>query len=130
MIDTYVLVLQIRTWLDTDAATYTSMPILVANEGQARLELFKDRVLIDTVHIYNYDRQELNELLEEMGQERDLDRSWERLAKEKEFDDLVSNWGAYNQIATESDQKARLEAEYDQEQLEKKQKEENKQEDL
>ena len=43
------------------------MPILVANEGNARLELFSNDVLVDTVHIYRYDRQELNELLEEMG---------------------------------------------------------------
>ena len=106
------------------------MPILVANEGQARLELFKDSKLIDTVHIYNYDREELNELLVEMGQERDLDVTWDKLAKAKEFDDLVSNWGVYNKIATESDEKARLSAEYDQEQLEKEQKEAAKKEDL
>ena len=67
MFDTNVFVMQIRTWLDTDAASYVSMPILVTNEGQARLELFKDNVLIDTVHIYRYSRDELNELLEEMG---------------------------------------------------------------
>ena len=53
--------------MDGDAATYTSMPILVANEGNARLELFKDNTLIDTVHIYRYSADELNELLEEMG---------------------------------------------------------------
>ena len=66
-INTNVDVLQIRAWLDSDAASYTKMPILVANEGNARLELFSNDVLVDTVHIYRYDRQELNELLEEMG---------------------------------------------------------------
>ena len=58
---------EIRKWLDGDAATYTSMPILVANEGNARLELYKESTLIDTVHIYRYSVDELNELLESMG---------------------------------------------------------------
>ena len=53
--------------MDGDAATYTSMPILVANEGNARLELYKESTLIDTVHIYRYSVDELNELLESMG---------------------------------------------------------------
>ena len=55
------------------------MPILVTSEGQARLELFKDNAHIDTVHIYRYSREELNELLVEMGQERDLERTWESI---------------------------------------------------
>ena len=38
----------------------------------SRIELFKDGMLIDTVHVYRYKREELNELLVEMGQPRDL----------------------------------------------------------
>ena len=59
--------LQIRTWLDTDAAQFTQTPILVANDGMSRLELFKEGVLIDTVHVFRYTREQLNELLAEMG---------------------------------------------------------------
>ena len=113
MFDTNVFVKQIRSWLDTDAAQFTSMPILVTNEGQARLELFKDQKLIDTVHIYRYSKDELNELLEEMGQVRDTKVSWDSIKSANQFDDMVNNWGAYNEIAVKSDERAKREAEYD-----------------
>ena len=117
--------MQIRAWLDTDAAQYTKLPILVANEGQARLELFKEGALIDTVHIYRYSRDELNELLEEMGQERDQSRNWDSLKAAQKFDDMVNNWGTYSTIAKESDKRAQLEREYDEQQAAKKQAEED-----
>ena len=114
---------QIRTWLDTDAASYTTMPILVTSEGQARLELFKDNAHIDTVHIYRYSREELNELLVEMGQERDLERTWESIKAAQQFDSMLNNYNSYKNIAEKSDERARLEAEYDEEQRLKKEKE-------
>ena len=100
------------------------MPILVTSEGQARLELFNEGAHIDTVHIYRYSKDELNELLEEMGQERDLERSWDKIKSMQKFDSMVNNYNSYKDIADKSDEKARLEREYDEEQKAKKEKEE------
>jgi len=67
---------EIRSWLDSDAAQFYATPILVASEGMSRLELFKEGVMVDTVHVFRYSREELNELLVEMGQPRDESLSW------------------------------------------------------
>merc|ERR1712045_197725 len=97
---------EIRTWLDTDAAQFTHTPILVANDGMARLELFKEGVLIDTVHVYRYTREQLNELLVEMGQPRDINMSWDKINAMNKFDSMVNNWGAYKDIIKTPDQMA------------------------
>ena len=70
---------QIRAWLDGDAAQFTQTPILVASEGMSRLELFKEGVLVDTVHVHRYTGEQLNDLLAEMGQPRDSSMSWEKI---------------------------------------------------
>ena len=100
-----VLLFQIRSWLDTDAAQFTQTPILVANDGMSRIELFKDGMLIDTVHVYRYKREELNELLVEMGQPRDLTQSWEKINAAQSFDKMLNNWGAYNEIIKDPEDK-------------------------
>ena len=74
------------------------MPILVASDGMSRLELFDNGELVDTVHVHRYAREELNELLEEMGQVRDKSLSWESINKMKNFDSMLNNWGAYHEI--------------------------------
>ena len=89
-------VLQIREWLDSDAAQFTETPILVSNDGVARLELFRNEELVDTVHVHRYGREELNELLEEMGQPRDKTMSWEKQREMAEFDFLLKNWDNYH----------------------------------
>ena len=122
--------LQIRAWLDSDAAQFTQTPILVTNEGQARLELFNKGVMVDTVHIYRYSRDELNDLLVEMGQHRDLDMSWEKINAVKKFDNMVNNFGAYQTIAKESDEKAAAERAYDERIAAEKAAKEGKSEDL
>ena len=55
------------------------MPILVASDGMSRLELFDNGELVDTVQVHRYSREDLNELLEEMGQVRDKSLSWEKI---------------------------------------------------
>ena len=55
------------------------MPILVASDGMSRLELFDNGELVDTVNVHRYGREELNELLEEMGQVRDKSLTWEKI---------------------------------------------------
>ena len=55
------------------------MPILVASDGMSRLELFDNGELVDTVHVHRYSREDLNELLEEMGQVRDKSLTWEKI---------------------------------------------------
>ena len=72
----------------------------------ARLELFKEGVLIDTVHVYRYTREQLNELLVEMGQPRDINMSWDKINAMNKFDSMVNNWGAYKDIIKTPEQKA------------------------
>lgn len=102
--------LQIREWLDSDAAQFTETPILVTNEGQSRLELFKDGELIDTVHVHRYHREELNDLLEEMGQKRDKSLTWAKLQEEKKFDFLLNNWDSYNKMIHTDEENAEADA--------------------
>ena len=64
----------------------------------SRLELFKEGKLIDTVNVFRYTREQLNELLEEMGQVRDMNMSWDKINAMKEFDRMVNNYGAYKDI--------------------------------
>ena len=85
------------------------MPILVASEGMSRLELFDSGELVDTVHVHRYSREELNELLAEMGQVRDTTLSWDKINAMKEFDHMLNNWGAYHEI-TISDEERDAEA--------------------
>mmetsp|Transcript_11262 Transcript_11262/g.14216 ORF Transcript_11262/g.14216 Transcript_11262/m.14216 type:complete len:146 (+) Transcript_11262:105-542(+) len=89
---------EIRSWLDSDAAQFTQTPILVASDGMSRLELFKEGVLIDTVHVYRYSKEQLNNLLVEMGQPRDKSMTWEKINAMQSFDRMLNNWGAYSEI--------------------------------
>lgn len=82
------------------------MPILVASDGMSRLELFENGELVDTVHVHRYGREELNELLEEMGQFRDKDLTWEKVNNMKKFDNMLNNWGAYHAITKSDDDKS------------------------
>ena len=100
---------QIRTWLDTDAAQFPETPILVTSEGVSRLELYKEGELIDTVHVMRYAREELNELLEEMGQKRDKTLTWEKINAAKSFDNMVNNWAAYNDITMTDEERLQKE---------------------
>ena len=105
-VDTNVYQFQIRTWLDTDAPQFYTTPILVASEGMSRLELFKEGVMVDTVHVFRYSREELNELLVEMGQPRDESISWDKINADKEFASMMNNWSAYHEITMSPEEKA------------------------
>ena len=72
----------------------------------SRLELFKEGVLIDTVNVYRYTREQLNEILEEMGQPRDLSMSWDKINAMKSFDAMLNNYGAYSDIIKTPEERA------------------------
>ena len=67
----------------------------------SRLELFENGELVDTVHVHRYKREQLNELMEEMGQYRDRTMTWEKINAQTKFDNMVNNWQAYSAITTE-----------------------------
>ena len=81
------------------------MPILVASDGMSRLELFDSGELVDTVHVHRYSREELNELLEEMGQVRDKELSWAKINAMNDFDNMLNNWGAYHEITISDEER-------------------------
>ena len=64
----------------------------MASDGLPRLELFKGETLVDTVQVHRFSAAAITDLLVDMGQERDMSRSWESLKAEKElfkaFNDL------------------------------------------
>ena len=72
----------------------------------SRLELFKEDVLIDTIHVHRYKREELNELLVEMGQPRDTSLSWEKINAEKDFTKMLNNYSAYHDITMTEEERA------------------------
>ena len=72
----------------------------------SRVELFDKGELIDTVHVHRYTREELNELLVEMGQPRDESMSWAKINAQKEFDNMLNNWGAYKEITKSPEERA------------------------
>lgn len=96
--------------MDGDAAQFYKTPILVASEGLSRLELFKEGALVDTVHVYRYTVQQLNALLEEMGQPRNKDLTWDKINAEKDFNNMLNNWQAYHDITISDEQRAAEEA--------------------
>ena len=89
-----------RTWLDTDAAQFTKTQILVASDGTPRIELYQESVLIDTVPVARYNRDEMNALLEEMGQPRNLEMTWDKIKNEAKLAEAFStnNFSQYNEI--------------------------------
>ena len=71
----------------------------------SRLELFDSGELVDTVHVHRYSREELNELLEEMGQVRDKELSWAKINAMNDFDNMLNNWGAYHEITISDEER-------------------------
>ena len=63
--------------MDNDAAHYPKLEVLVASEGQSRLDIFNEGKKVDTIHIYKYDIQQVRKLLQELGLERDESITWE-----------------------------------------------------
>lgn len=53
------------------------MQTLVASDGLPRVELFEGSKLVDTIHVFRYTVEELNNLLErDLGLKRDRTRTW------------------------------------------------------
>lgn len=71
---------------------------MVAAEGMSRLELFSKGELIDTVHVHRYTREELSELLVEMGQPRDKDMTWDKINAAAKLDSMINNYSAYHDM--------------------------------
>ena len=71
----------------------------------SRLELFQNGELIDTVNVHRYTREELNELMEEMGQYRDKTMTWEKINARKNFDNMLNNWDAFQEITETPEQR-------------------------
>ena len=61
---------EIRNWLDSDAPSFIWTQFKVAEAGVPRLELYNFGKKVDVVPVHLYRRNELNELLEKMGQFR------------------------------------------------------------
>ena len=59
-----------RAWLDSDAAQFSQTQILVASDGLPRIELFNEGKMVDTIPVPRYNREQMNALLEELGQPR------------------------------------------------------------
>lgn len=59
------------------------MQTLVASDGLPRVELFEGSKLVDTIHVFRYTVEELNNLLErDLGLHRDRTRTWQAIKAE------------------------------------------------
>ena len=65
-----------------------------------RIELFYEEKLVDTVRVERFGRAELNTLLEEMGQVRNNELTWDKIKSEQKMADAFAskNFAAYNEI--------------------------------
>ena len=100
-----------RNWLDTDAAQFSQTQILVASDGLPRIELFNEGKMIDTIPVPRFNRDEMNELLEELGQPRNRELTWEKIEAEKKLADAfaTNNFGAYASILAKEEEDRRQE---------------------
>lgn len=57
----------------------------MASEGHPRIELYRNEALIDTVYVHKFTSQAISDLLEEMGQKRDIRRTWKTVNAEREL---------------------------------------------
>ena len=62
------------------------MQVLVASDGLPRVELFKGSTLVDTIHVFRYTVDELNNLLErDLGIRRNRTRTWKSIKAEMDL---------------------------------------------
>ena len=84
--------------MDGSAAQYVETPILVTQSDHPRVELYEGESLVDTIYVHRFSVEELHNLLEkDLGQPRDLNRTWEQVAKEAELEQAFSNWDSYKE---------------------------------
>ncbi len=76
--------------MDGNAAQFPDTPILVASDGLPRIEFYKQDVLIDTMMVHRFSAQGITDLLVEMGQKRDVNRSWKTIEAEKKLFDAFN----------------------------------------
>ena len=76
----------------------------------SRVELFQAGELIDTVNVHRYSREELNELLVEMGQFRDENLTWDKVNAATKLDNMLNNWSAYHDITMTPEERKAEEA--------------------
>ena len=80
-----------RIFLEKDSAHYPELEVLVASEGQSRIELFNEGKQVDTIHVYRWNVKEVRKLMADLGMKRDETITWETKAKEAELASYFNN---------------------------------------
>jgi hypothetical protein len=66
------------------------MQVLVASDGLPRVELFQGTKLVDTIHVFRYTVDEINNLLErDLHLKRDRTRTWQLIKAEMELHQAI-----------------------------------------
>ena len=59
-----------------ESAHYKDLDVLIANEGQSRIDLYNEGKVVDTIHVYRWTMEEVRILLEDLGLSRDETYTW------------------------------------------------------
>ena len=80
-----------RQFLEVESAHYPKLEVLVASEGQSRIQLYNEGKEVDEIHIYKYTIDRVRELMEQLGLERDEKRTWKSVSLEAEMRNAFEN---------------------------------------
>ena len=78
-----------KQFLEVESAHYPEMEVLVASDGQSRLDLYNEGKQVDTIHIYRGDMKAVRKLLKDLGLKRDEAITYEKMAQEEKMASLI-----------------------------------------
>ena len=67
-----------RQFLEVESAHYPELEVLIASEGQSRVDLMNKGKKVDTIHIYRWNIQQVRKLMEQLGLKRDESITWDK----------------------------------------------------
>merc|ERR1712166_303777 len=81
----------IRKFLEVESAHYKDLDVRVASDGMSRIQLYNKGKIVDTIHIYKYNLDEVRNLLADLGMQRDEKLTWKTRDAEREMAEAFNN---------------------------------------
>ena len=82
-----------RVFLEQESPKYKGLEVLVASEGQSRIDLYNEGKVVDTIHIYRWDIEEVLKLMKDLGLEREESQNWDRKKAESKLENAFASGG-------------------------------------
>ena len=80
-----------KQFLEVESAHYPELEVLIASEGQSRVDLMNQGKKVDTIHIYRWNIQQVRILLEQLGLKRDESVTWDKKKAEAKLKEAFTN---------------------------------------